>query len=144
MCIYVNGFYQFSLWCECFWIYCLFIDKINILALSEFCQPEWLLLKTQTFQCIACCIISQIERDYMYNQWCWYVILPLHNSIWGSVVTNCFSFRGSITYYYLDFYLLPKKKIIPLPSLSEEIAYSRNSLGINRLLCPNTWLGIQN
>lgn len=78
MCIYVNGFYQFSLWCECFWIYCLFIDKINILALREFCQPEWLLLKTQTFQCIACCIISQIERDYMYNQWCWYVILYCH------------------------------------------------------------------
>lgn len=142
MCIYVNGFYQFSLWCECFWIYCLFIDKINILALREFCQPEWLLLKTQTFQCIACCIISQIERDYMYNQWCWYVILPLHNSIWGSVVTNCFSFRGSITYYYLEFYLLPKKKIIPLPlivggnCIQQELTYRHKQALVSQYL---TW-----
>lgn len=74
-----------------FWCCYLFIDMINIIALLEFFKPEWLQLKTQTFQCIACCIISQTERDYMYNQWCWYVIyiLPLRSSIWGSVVTNC-------------------------------------------------------
>lgn len=74
-----------------FWCCYLFIDMINIIALLEFFKPEWLQLKTQTFQCIACCVISQTERDYMYNQWCWYVIyiLPLRSSIWGSVVTNC-------------------------------------------------------
>lgn len=51
-----------------FWCCYLFIDMINIIVLHEFFQPKWLQLKTQTFQCIACCVISETERDYMYNQ----------------------------------------------------------------------------
>lgn len=91
-----------------FWCCYLFIDMINIIALHEFFQPKWLQLKTQTFQCIACCVISQTERDYMYNQWCWYVIEYCHfivlywDQLRQTVATRCsfWTWHSSSTLQY--------------------------------------------
>lgn len=73
-----------------FWCCYLFIDMINIIALHEFFQPKWLQLKTQTFQCIACCVISQLKGiTCTINDVDMWYILPLRSSILGSVATIC-------------------------------------------------------
>lgn len=133
MCIYVIGFYQFCLWCAemflvlllvhrhdkhycCTWIFPAWTASIENPNISMYCllryQPNWKRLHVQSMMLIC-------DR-----------ILPLHSSIWGSVVTNLLQgaasgldtaqapcsinavaslllwnfFRAFITYYYLDFY----------------------------------------
>lgn len=114
---------------SCFkWILPAWMASIENPNISMYCllhyQPNWKGLHVQSMMLIC---------D---------TIPPLHNSIWGSVVTNCFSFRGSITYYYLEFYLLPKKKIIPLPlivggnCIQQELTYRHKQALVSQYL---TW-----
>lgn len=103
------------------WIFPAWMASIENPNISMYCllryQPNWKGLHVQSMMLIC---------D---------IILPLHSSIWGSVVTNLLQgaasgldtaqapcsinavaslllwnfFRASITYYYLDFYFRCKK-----------------------------------